>query len=359
MRRRAFLAASAAAGCLALGPGRLRAATAFDPTPGPWHGHAVTTRLTLPDGATQAWLPLPSLDAPAWIEADGDTWTGNAAAVEIVTTAAGTRILHATFAPGAAGSEIAATSRFRLRDRDGSEAGAPVPLSDAARATYLAATAFIPTDGIVRETADRIVAGLDGDEARARAIYAWVVDHTERTADTRGCGTGDVRAMLAADRPGGKCADINALFVALARASGVPARDLYGIRVAPSRFGYKSLGANAETITKAQHCRAEVWLDGKGWVPADPADVRKVVLEEPPGNNAVDFDRVLAARETLFGAWEGNWLAYNDDHDITLPGSTHEVAFLMYPQAEVAGRLLDCLDADAFAYTITSRPIEA
>lgn len=42
-----------------------------------------------------------------------------------------------------------------------------------------------------------------------------------------------------------------------------------------------------------------------------------------------------------------------------LPGSAHEVAFLMYPQAEVAGRLLDCLDADAFAYEITAEPVEA
>ena len=64
----------------------------------------------------------------------------------------------------------------------------------------------------------------------------------------------------------------------------LPARDVYGLRVAPSKFGYKSLGAGSEVVTKAQHCRAEVFLDGFGWVPVDPADVRKVVLEEPPAN---------------------------------------------------------------------------
>ena len=74
--------------------------------------------------------------------------------------------------------------------------------------------------------------------------------------------------MLTAEKLGGKCADINGLFVGLARAAGLPARDLYGIRVAPSRFGYKSLGAGSTDVTKAQHCRADVWLEGH-WLDAD------------------------------------------------------------------------------------------
>jgi transglutaminase-like putative cysteine protease len=61
----------------------------------------------------------------------------------------------------------------------------------------------------------------------------------------------------------------------------VPARDVYGIRIAKSELGYKSLGASSENITKAQHCRAEVYLSEYGWVAVDPADVRKVMLEEP------------------------------------------------------------------------------
>ncbi len=89
--------------------------------------------------------------------------------------------------------------------------------------------------------------------------------------------------MLETGDLSGKCADLNALYVGLARAAGLSARDVYGIRVATSDLGYKSLGPSTENITKAQHCRAEVYLSGYGWVPVDPADVRKVVLEEPPG----------------------------------------------------------------------------
>ncbi len=170
--------------------------------------------------------------------------------------------------------------------------------------------------------------------------------------------TGDIRFMLESKDMGGKCADLNALYVGLARAAGLPARDVYGIRVAKSEMGYKSLGASSEKVTKAQHCRAEVYLGGYGWVPVDPADVRKVVLEEPPGNLPLDHEMVKKARGRLFGSWEMNWMAYNFAHDVALPESSGApVAFFMYPQAETTDGRLDCLDPDGFKYEITSREI--
>src|SRR5690606_7700960 len=117
-----------------------------------------------------------------------------------------------------------------------------------------------------------------------------------------------------------KCADLNALFVALARAEGIAARDVYGVRVAGSDLGYKSLGKTGGDITKAQHCRAEFYLASHGWIPVDPADVRKVILEED-GGKAPGDPMVVAARKRLFGSWEMNWLAYNYAHDLALPGA--------------------------------------
>ena len=164
--------------------------------------------------------------------------------------------------------------------------------------------------------------------------------------------------MLETKDLGGKCADLNALYVGLARAAGLPARDVYGIRIAKSELGYKSLGASSEVITKSQHCRAEVYLSAYGWTPVDPADVRKVVLEEPPGNLAMTDHKVTAARKRLFGSWEMNWMAYNTAHDVTLPGSAGKpLGFLMYPQAETGGARLDTLDPDGFRYKITSREL--
>src|SRR5262249_44022188 len=149
------------------------------------------------------------------------------------------------------------------------------PLPDAERKLYTGATELVPTDGIVKATAERIVGWAFTDSEKARRIYEWIVDNTFRDPKTRGCGIGDIASMLKTGDLGGKCADLNALYVGLARAVGLPARDVYGIRIAPSKFGYQSLGANTEVISKAQHCRAEVFLAGLGWVPVDPADVRK------------------------------------------------------------------------------------
>ncbi|GLK86919.1 transglutaminase-like domain-containing protein [Ancylobacter defluvii] len=349
-------------------PAAASAAATFAPKPGSWRNfEAVTTLAIAPiegkSGPAQAWVPLPSYTAADWFKPGESTWKTNAKTAEVVKDPHyGTLLLHLTWAEGVADPQVEITSKFATRDRatDFSKPGTAAPLSPEERALFLKATDLIPTDGLVKATSDKIVAGKTTDIDKARAIYEWVVDNTYRNAATRGCGTGDIASLLASGNLGGKCADLNALFVGLSRAAGIPARDLYGIRVAPSAFGYKSLGANSPVISKAQHCRAEVWLDGFGWVGVDPADVRKVVLEEPPGKNALDDAKVVAARKALFGAWEGNWLAYNDGHDIALPGSNGpKLGFLMYPQAEVASLRQDCLDPDAFKYTIKASEISA
>jgi transglutaminase-like putative cysteine protease len=53
------------------------------------------------------------------------------------------------------------------------------------------------------------------------------------------------------------------------RTAGVSTRDVYGIRVADSARGYKSLG-KAGDITRAQHCRAEFYAQGICWIPGGP-----------------------------------------------------------------------------------------
>jgi transglutaminase-like putative cysteine protease len=135
---------------------------------------------------------------------------------------------------------------------------------------------------------------------------------------------------------------------------------VYGLRVATSAHGYRSLGVGSPNVSRAQHCRAEFFANGVGWVPVDPADVRKVVLEEPPGNLPMNDEKVLAARKRLFGGWEMNWLAYNMGHDIALPDSRGpKLPYLMYPNAETGGERLDQLDPDKLKYTITARELKA
>jgi len=335
----------------------------FQPKPGVWRDYEITTTIDIQgaEGLTQAWVPIPAFEGEGWARPGSSLVQHLSGKAEIVADpSSGAKMMHIVWPDGEKAPSAAVVSRFSGRDRsvDVASIGSGPTLGADARKHYTAATELIPTDGIVKETAEKIVAGKSGELEKARAIYDWVVDNTFRDPKTRGCGLGDVASMLTMGNLKGKCADLNALYVGLARASGLPARDVYGIRVGPSAFGYKSLGAKSEVITKAQHCRAEVFVEGIGWIPVDPADVRKVVLEEPPGNLPLDDQKVLAARAALFGAWETNWLAYNDAHDVRLPGSSGPpLAYLMYPQAETGGRQLDCLDPDAFKYRITVRQV--
>jgi transglutaminase-like putative cysteine protease len=336
----------------------------FRPSPDSgWRIFELTTRAELARtaSATRVWLPLPSVEEAAWVKPMGNVWQGNAAKVGMHTDASyGTSMLAASWEAGEANPIIEVTSRFATRDRavDLARPAQVAPLDKEIAKLYTRPTQWIPTDGIVKKTALEITRGAQTDLEKAKAIYDWIVENTERNPKTRGCGTGDIRGMLETGDLKGKCADLNALYVGLARSLGLPARDLYGIRVSDSKFGYKCLGKSGD-VSKAQHCRAEVWLSGFGWVPVDPADVRKVVLEERPGLTLKD-DVVVAARKTLFGAWETNWLAFNCAHDVTLPGSSGAtLCFLMYPQGENAAGRFDSLDADHFRYKITSREITA
>ena len=65
---------------------------------------------------------------------------------------------------------------------------------------------MLPTDGIVRETAQTIVKGVrGGPHEQARAIYEWVVENTFRDPKTRGCGIGDIKTMLETKNLGEMC----------------------------------------------------------------------------------------------------------------------------------------------------------
>ncbi len=330
----------------------------FDPSPKDgWRFFEVTTSVLLrkSESTARVWLPLPSFEEKEWVKPVGNHWHGNASSMKIERVGPfGVLMLAASWDSGADSPFVTLTSRIATMDRsvDFSKPGKVMPLTDAS--LFTRPTKMVPTDGIVKSAALKATRGEKTDIGKARAIYEWIVENTVRNPKVRGCGTGNIKGMLESGDLSGKCADLNALYVGLARASGLPARDVYGIRVADSRFGYRSLGKSGD-ITKAQHCRAEVWLSGFGWVPVDPADVRKVVLEEEPGLKLSD-GIVEAARKTLFGSWEMNWMPYNFGADIDLPGSENgAIPFFMYPQGEDASGRFDSLDPETFSYRITSR----
>lgn len=363
--RRSLLKLGLAAGFLPVLPAVLRpafAGPAYAPQAGDWQGFELRTSVSLAqNGPAQVWLPVPSVET-GWQRSAGDTFTGNAAHAEIVTDpATGAKMLHARFDADTAKPRIELVSRVETRNRviDWSDTAA-VAEDPAVLRAALAGSSAKPLDGVVADRAAEITRGAATDREKVAAIYAWIVNNCHRDMDVPGCGPGDIRATLTTAGLGGKCADLNGLFVGLARASGVPARDVYGVRVAPSAFGYKQLGANSATVTTAQHCRAEVWLSGHGWVAMDPADVLKVMRAETDAWITDPADPLVApVNAALQGSWEGNWVAFNTASDVTLPGGTAGGAlpFLMYPQGQAGSGRLNELDAKAFTYEMTAAAV--
>jgi len=361
MERREFLrngAAVTVAATVGALPRVGRASTGSDGAR--WRTFEVVTRMEVanPTGPTRVWVPMPLAVDTDYQKSLGHGWTGNGAAARVYRDDKyGAAVFYAEW-PGESAPVAEVTSRFAARDRlvDVTKPGMNAAPED--RATlhrYRESSKLVRTDGIVKKTSQQITKGADKDVDKARAIYEWIVENTFRDPKVRGCGVGDIRAMLETGNLGGKCADLNALFVGLARAAGIPARDVYGVRAADSGE-FKSLGKSGE-ITKAQHCRAEFYIASHGWVPVDPADVRKVILEER-GGIPLNDPTTQKARAKLFGQWEMNWLAYNYAHDVKLLNSREDaVAYFMYPQAETGEARKDSLDPDSFKYKITAREL--
>ena len=251
MNRRDMLKAGLAAGALDLAPRLASAQATYAPAPKGWRTYLLTTRVEPTGGATRAWIPLPTFEAAEWQRPGNVSWTGNAKAANRVRDARyGAEMLVVEWAADQQSPAIEVATQVQAQDRavQPGQGNAP-PLGDAERKLNLAATELLPTDGLVKETAEGIVKGKKDDLAKARAIYDWVVENTFRNPATLGCGVGDITTMIRTGNLSGKCADLNALFVGLARSVGLPARDIYGIRVMPSQFGFKALGAGSENVT--------------------------------------------------------------------------------------------------------------
>ena len=200
-----------------------------------------------------------------------------------------------------------------------------------------------PIDGAVKVLADQITLGESTVAGKAKAIYDWICENMYRDPETSGCGSGDVSSLLI--NPGGKCTDIHSVFVSLCRAAGVPAREIFGIRQ----------GKEAEVdITRWQHCWAEFYLPGYGWVPVDPADVLKMMLKE---DLKLTDARTRYYRDYFWGAWDPYRvkLAMGRDLRLTPPQSGALLNTFGYPYAQVGDVALDWLNPADFKYSFTFR----
>ena len=180
-------------------------------------------------------------------------------------------------------------------------------------AEYLQPDQLVPTTGRIAT----ISADLDDHSAtpleQARIIYEYVTAVMRYDKSGTGWGRGD--AIYACDVRRGNCTDFHSLFIALARASGIPARFTIGF----------PLGSKESDSIPGYHCWAEFYVGGQ-WIPVDASEAWKHPKRHDYYFGNLDADRV----------------AFTMGRDLTLsPGQEGApVNFLVYPLAQVDGRTL-------------------
>ncbi|MGE5385771.1 MAG: transglutaminase-like domain-containing protein, partial [Betaproteobacteria bacterium] len=294
--------------------------------PTDWMTFEIATTVTVKrsSGMNRLWLPLPLNQDTLYQRTIGHRWNDNADSASTRRLPDGDlELYYCEWKPGRESKlELVTTVTTADRHFDITKRTVAPEREDILRRNLHAST-LIPNDGPAFKLGERIVGRIKDPVAQAKAIYDWVVDNTTYQPDAPSGGNGDVRKQLEQGQYGGRSADINGLFVSLCRAIGIPARCVYGLRVGTSRL-FKSLGVSGDNATNSQHCRAEFYIPGYGWIPVDPSDARRAIALE----GLTDRDSKLAAlKKVLFGVWEMNWIAYNLGTDLMLPGTTERIPF--------------------------------
>ena len=211
MRRRTFLTNGIAlsAGIALTGIPRLESAEEANPD-SQWRTFTITTTVEIPEpaGAVRVWLPVPLLQDTDYFQHIDHSWTGNFKdAQNVKYDSFGTGILFAEWADDQKSPRIEFISQFKTKNRqiDFSKPAKTIEGPDVLE-HYRKGSRLIKTDGIVAETAQKIVNGKKNDLDKARAIYEWIVENTFRDPKVRGCGVGDISSMLRTENLGGKCA---------------------------------------------------------------------------------------------------------------------------------------------------------
>ena len=150
---------------------------------------------------------------------------------------------------------------------------------------------LMSVDAEVAMLASKACTGLTDVRAKAVRILnavADVADHYSKDPSKPSCGRGAASDCLV--NGGGCCTDLHSLFIAAARAQGIPARMQYGYRLNPAKEGTE--------YDPSYRCWVEFYLPRAGWVPTDLV----VADSGTPEQRAASFGMLDARRVWL---WQG------------------------------------------------------
>ncbi len=322
-----------------------------------WRNYDIRTIVTLTNyqGRARVWLPLVQYRDTPWERSLGHHWQGNFEAAGIYRDpVADMEVFYADWPEGVAEPRLELVSQIATQDRhfDITRRGATAERTEILR-SCLQATELVPNDGIVRQTAERAIGRVKDPLAQGKAIYDWVVENATYDPVMKNVSHTNIGSLLENGPFAGRSTEISLLFVGLCRSVGIPARPAFGLRMDSSRL-FSSLGATGD-LNAAQHCRAEFYSPGYGWIPVNPSDVRKAVQSE--GLSSFD-PKLTVLKKLLFGFWEMNWASFNAAQDVMLRGSSgNALPFLVRPVLETGEGRFDDPASERFSYSVTAQRV--
>lgn len=184
---------------------------------------------------------------------------------------------------------------------------------------YLSASKLVVINNEIRQIAQEVTAGLDGELAKARSIYDYVMENMAYDKTGADWGRGDTQ--YACDVGKGNCTDFHSLFISVARASGIPARFKIGAQIPWEK----------EEGKISYHCWAEFYLPGDGWIPVDASEAWK---------NSV-------FKEYYFGSTDPGKFTISMGRDIAVSKMKNKelINIFIYPYAEVDGKPFKGIDS--------------
>jgi transglutaminase-like putative cysteine protease len=144
----------------------------------------------------------------------------------------------------------------------------------------LAPSRMIVINDEIRRLSSDITKGEKNPVAAARAIYDWEIANIDYWVKDpvhhQASPLGSTEYCLSTRT--GNCSDYHSLYASLARASGIPARIVYG-----SLFKKELDGKDED---QSYHCWVEIYVPGKGWAPVDAsiADIYRGDFKTTPEN---------------------------------------------------------------------------
>jgi len=218
----------------------------------------------LPNGCrVRVWLPVPpSNNAQQVTVLESLLPTNGQMGTEPVY---GNKILYfETQGPASGGFAVTRSYLVHRREvRGGVDAGGQTKLSNEQRHLFLSASRNVPLAGKQLRLLDGVPFSRQ-PLAIARTLYDRVDAYLRYDKSKPGYGHGDLRWVC--DSRCGNCTDFHSLFIAWARAKGVPARFEIGFALPPAR-GAGTVGG--------YHCWAFFHTSEQGWVPVDISEANR------------------------------------------------------------------------------------